>query len=68
MIFNVAEQDFEAFYNEVTTQMKTYLADIVDFIRSILSDYFSDNTITVFLGAAFCFIVLTIVLKAINHR
>ena len=68
MIFNVVEQDFEAFYNEVTTTMKAYMADIVDFVRSILSDYFSDNTITVFLGAAVFFIVLTIVLKAINHK
>ena len=48
--------------------MKAYMADIVDFVRSILSDYFSDNTITVFLGAAVCFIVLTIILKAINHK
>lgn len=68
MIFNVAEQDFEVFYNEVTTTMKAYLADIVDFVRSILSDYFSDNLITVFMGAAICFIVLSVILKAINHR
>lgn len=68
MIFNVVEQDFEAFYNEVTTTMKAYLADIVDFFHSILSEYFSDNLITVFVGAAVCFIVLTVVLKTINHR